>query len=170
MSYQNQHSFRNVLYNETCWLSLWFFTHTKVVHEGHLFVSFDREAEIERFDGYSLQRDRVWWYRGSTERAQYFGANGPKASVENLQAGLVFLPNKSKCNFHNYFWNTVVQFELQLLLCYVGAINNLDQFEQVFEASEKIFTDDISMVHPQKMYIFGVLKPFISNFTYYNLY
>ena len=58
----------------------------------------------------------------------------------------------------------------------VGAIDNLDRFEQVFdtyyipEASEKIFTDDISMVRPQKMYIFGVLKAFISNFTYYNLY
>ena len=58
----------------------------------------------------------------------------------------------------------------------VGAIDNLDRFEQVFdtyyipEALEKIFTDDISMVRPQKMYIFGVLKAFISNFTYYNLY
>ena len=58
----------------------------------------------------------------------------------------------------------------------VGAIDKLDRFEQVFdtyyipEASEKIFTDDISMVRPQKMYIFGVLKAFISNFTYYNLY
>ena len=43
----------------------------------------------------------------------------------------------------------------------VGAIDNLDRFEQVFdtyyipEASEKIFTDGILMVHPQKMYIFG---------------
>ena len=36
----------------------------------------------------------------------------------------------------------------------VGAIDNLDRFEQVFdtyyipETSEKIFTDDISMVRP----------------------
>ena len=58
----------------------------------------------------------------------------------------------------------------------VGAIDNLDRFEQVFdtyyipEASENNFTDDISMVRPQKMYIFGVLKAFISKFTYYNLY
>ena len=36
--------------------------------------------------------------------------------------------------------------------------------------SEKIFTPDISMVRRQKMVIFGVLKVFISNFTYYNLY
>ena len=58
----------------------------------------------------------------------------------------------------------------------VGAIDNPDQFEQVFdtchipEPSEKIFTDDISMARPQKMYFFGVYKAFISNFTYYNLY
>ena len=54
----------------------------------------------------------------------------------------------------------------------VGAIDNLDRFEQVFDiydipkASEKNFTDDISMVRPQKMCIFRVLKTFISNFTY----
>ena len=52
------------------------------------------------------------------------------------------------------------------------AIDNLDQLEQVFgthyipEASEKVFTYDISMVRPQEMCIFGVLKAFISNFTY----
>ena len=40
----------------------------------------------------------------------------------------------------------------------------------ISEASENIFTDDISIVRPQKMYIFGVLKAFTSNFTYYNLY
>ena len=56
----------------------------------------------------------------------------------------------------------------------VGAIDNPDQFEQVFdtchipEISEKTFTDDISMAHPWKMYFFGVYKAFISNFTYYN--
>ena len=60
----------------------------------------------------------------------------------------------------------------------VGAIDYLDRLEQHFdtrayyipEASENIFTDDISMVRPQKMYVFGVLKAFIGNFTYYNLY
>ena len=55
----------------------------------------------------------------------------------------------------------------------VGAIDSHDRFEQVFdtyyipEASEKIFTDDISMVRPQKMYIFDDLKAFISNFAYW---
>ena len=59
----------------------------------------------------------------------------------------------------------------------VDAINNPDLFEQVFdtylsypEVSEKIFMDDISMVRPQKTYVFGGYKAFISNFTYYNLY
>ena len=58
----------------------------------------------------------------------------------------------------------------------VGAIDNPDRFEQVFdpyyilEVPEKIFTHDISMVRRQKMLIFGVLKAFISKFTYYNLY
>ena len=58
----------------------------------------------------------------------------------------------------------------------VGAIDNPDRFEQVFdtyyipEVSEKIFMDDISMVRPQKTYVFGGYKAFISNFTYYNLY
>ena len=58
----------------------------------------------------------------------------------------------------------------------VDAINNPDRFEQVFdtyyipEVSEKIFMDDISMVRPQKTYVFGGYKAFISNFTYYNLY
>ena len=55
-------------------------------------------------------------------------------------------------------------------------IDNPDRFEQVFdpyyilEVLEKIFTHDISMVRRQKMLIFGVLKAFISKFTYYNLY
>ena len=58
----------------------------------------------------------------------------------------------------------------------VGAIDNPDQFEQVFdtyyipETSEKNFMDDISMVRPQNTYVFGSYKGFISNFTYYNLY
>ena len=58
----------------------------------------------------------------------------------------------------------------------VGAIDSLDLFEQVLdqryipEVSEKIFTHDISMIRRQKMVIFGVLKVFISNFTYYNFY
>ena len=58
----------------------------------------------------------------------------------------------------------------------VGAIDNPDRFEQVFdpyyihEVLEKIFTYDISMVRRQKMLIFGVLKAFISKFTYYNLF
>ena len=53
----------------------------------------------------------------------------------------------------------------------VGAIDNSDRFEQfvdtqyIPEASEKIFTDDISMVRALKMYIFAALKAFISNFT-----
>ena len=43
----------------------------------------------------------------------------------------------------------------------IGAIDNPDRFEQVFdtyyipEVSEKIFMDDISMVRPQKTYVFG---------------
>ena len=58
----------------------------------------------------------------------------------------------------------------------VGAIDSPDRFEKVLdqryipEVSEKIFTHDISMIRRQKMVIFGVLKVFISNFTYYNLY
>ena len=58
----------------------------------------------------------------------------------------------------------------------VGAIDSSDRFEQVLdqrylpEASEKNFTHDISMIRRQEMVIFGVLKFFISNFTYYNLY
>ena len=54
----------------------------------------------------------------------------------------------------------------------VGAIDNPDQFEQVIdtnyipEASEKVFMDDISMVRPQKMWVFGGYKAFISNFPY----
>ena len=58
----------------------------------------------------------------------------------------------------------------------VGEIDNPDRFEQVFDTydilkvPEKIFTHDIPMIHRQKMVIYGVLKVFISNFTYYNLY
>ena len=50
----------------------------------------------------------------------------------------------------------------------VGSIDNPDRFEQVFnpyyilEVPEKIFTHDISMVHRQKMLIFGVFEAFIS--------
>ena len=48
----------------------------------------------------------------------------------------------------------------------VGAIDNPDQCKQTFdtyypsEVSENIFTDKISMDHPQKMYSFCVLKAF----------
>ena len=58
----------------------------------------------------------------------------------------------------------------------VGAIDNPDRSEQVFdqydipEDPEKNFTNDFSMEGHQKMFIFGVLDDFISNFTYYNLY
>ena len=58
----------------------------------------------------------------------------------------------------------------------IGAIDHPDQSEQVPDqhyipdVTEKIFTDDISMIHRQKTFIFGVLKAFISNFTYYNVY
>ena len=54
----------------------------------------------------------------------------------------------------------------------VGAIDSPDQFEQVLdqryrtEVSEKISR----MIRRQKMVFFGVLKVFISNFTYYNIY
>ena len=50
----------------------------------------------------------------------------------------------------------------------VRALDNPDQFEQVFdpyyilEVLEKNFTHDISIVRRQKMLIFGVLKAFIS--------
>ena len=56
----------------------------------------------------------------------------------------------------------------------VGAIDNPDRFEQVFdpyyilEVPEKNFTHDISIVRCQKMFTFGVLEAFISKFTYYN--
>ena len=55
-------------------------------------------------------------------------------------------------------------------------IDHPDRFEKVSDqqyipdVTEKIFKDDISMIHHQKTFIFGVLKAFISNFTYYNLY
>ena len=58
----------------------------------------------------------------------------------------------------------------------VGAIDEPDRSEQVLvqchipDVSEKFFTHDISMIRRQKMVIFGVLKVFTSNFTYYNLY
>ena len=52
-------------------------------------------------------------------------------------------------------------------------VYNPDRFEQVFdtpETSEKLFTDDISMFRPQKMFIFSVSKIFTNNFTHCNLY
>jgi len=58
----------------------------------------------------------------------------------------------------------------------VGAIDHPDRSEQVPgqhyipDVTEKIFTDDISMIHRQKTFTFGVLKAFISNFTYCNIY
>ena len=59
-----------------------------------------------------------------------------------------------------------------------GAIDYPDRSEQVPDqhyipdVTEKNFKDDISMIHRQKTFIFGVFKAFISNFTYYpdNLY
>ena len=57
-----------------------------------------------------------------------------------------------------------------------GAIDHPDGSEEVPgqhyipDVTEKIFKDDISMIHHQKTFIFGVLKAFSSNFTYYNLY
>ena len=54
----------------------------------------------------------------------------------------------------------------------IGAIDNPDRFEQVFDiyyipgASEISFMDDISMVRPYKMWVFGGFKAFISNFAY----
>ena len=57
----------------------------------------------------------------------------------------------------------------------VGAIDYPDRFEQVHDqhyipdVTEKIFKDDVSMIHRQKTFIFGFLKAFINNFTYYNL-
>ena len=58
----------------------------------------------------------------------------------------------------------------------VGAIDEPDRSEQVLgqcyipDVSEKFFTHDILMIRRQKTLIFYVLKAFISNFTYYNLY
>ena len=58
----------------------------------------------------------------------------------------------------------------------VGAIDHPDRFEEVSDqhyipdVTEKNFKDDSSMIHRQKTFIFGVLKAFISNFTYYNVY
>ena len=57
-----------------------------------------------------------------------------------------------------------------------GAIDHPDRSEQVPDqnyipdVTEKIFKDDISMVYRQKTFIFGVLKAFSSNFTYYIFY
>ena len=57
-----------------------------------------------------------------------------------------------------------------------GAIDHPDRSEQVLDqhyildVTEKNFKDDISMIHRQKTFIFGVLKAFITNLTYYNLY
>ena len=58
----------------------------------------------------------------------------------------------------------------------VGGIDDPDRFEKIPDqrntpdVSEKNFTHDISMIRRQKKLIFDVLKAFISNFTYYNLY
>ena len=58
----------------------------------------------------------------------------------------------------------------------VGAIDNPDLSEQVSNQynipkdPEKIFTNDFSKVGHEKMFIFGVLDAYVSNFTYYNLY
>ena len=58
----------------------------------------------------------------------------------------------------------------------VGAIDNPDQFAQVFEqydiseVLERIFSDDFSMACRQKMFIFGHFKACISNFAGCNLY
>ena len=58
----------------------------------------------------------------------------------------------------------------------VGAIDDPDRSEQVSDqhyipdVSEKIFTNDTSMIRHQKPLIFDVLKAFTSKFTYYNLY
>ena len=55
------------------------------------------------------------------------------------------------------------------------ATDDSDGFEQAFDqyyipkVPENIFTHDISMVRLQKMYTFGDLNAFISNFTYCNL-
>ena len=58
----------------------------------------------------------------------------------------------------------------------VGATDHPDQSEEVPDqhyipdVTEKNFKDDISMIHRQKTFIFGVFKAFISNFTYYSAY
>ena len=58
----------------------------------------------------------------------------------------------------------------------VGAIDEPDRSEQVLDQRyipdvfEKNFTHDISMIRRPKTLIFDMLKAFISNFTYYNLY
>ena len=94
-------------------------------------------------------------------------------SLPAINMGIFFFRER----FWGNFWNMV-----NIFTCRrpnrsgVGAIDSLDLFEQVLdqrcipEVSEKIFTHDISMIRRQKMVIFGVLKVFISNFTYYNLY
>ena len=58
----------------------------------------------------------------------------------------------------------------------VDTIDNPDRFEQVLtnmispKTLKNNFTDDFSMMDHKKMFIFGVSKDFISNFTYYNFY
>ena len=53
----------------------------------------------------------------------------------------------------------------------VGAIDHPNRSEQVRDqhyipdVTKKIFKDDISMIHRQKTFFFGVLKACISNFT-----
>ena len=57
----------------------------------------------------------------------------------------------------------------------IGSFDYPDRFEQVFdqydilEVAEKIFTFDFSKDCRQKMFIFGALTAFISNYTYYIL-
>ena len=81
-----------------------------------------------------------------------------------------------------FFWNGVAKFQNHvakiwpLATIFQALVDETDRPEQVLDqryipdVSEKIFTHDISMIRRQKMVIFGVLKVFISNFTYYDLY
>ena len=59
--------------------------------------------------------------------------------------------------------------ELVRLITLIG-LNKFSIHITSSKSLKKFFTHDISMVRRQKMLIFGVLKAFISKFTYYNLY
>ena len=59
--------------------------------------------------------------------------------------------------------------ELVRLIAKIG-LNKFWTNVTSLKSLKKIFTHDISMIRRQKMVIFGVLKVFVSNFTYYNLY